>query len=191
MSDIKPGDNWSMPFILARIFGEIWLSAFVQFGQVENADTVMILKACQHFLESELICCFFFRRKKKKCISNNHPFLDCDSITKNAITLDVDKDFYAEHLSTTNQIQKTSENRHLIGIVEKLSLDWMRIIERILIKGKRIRCNASNTGPIDELEYWLQTHSMYSIAQELISTQTFQHHMKCLQQSGSKLVHVN
>lgn len=69
MSDIKPGDNWSMPFILARIFGEIWLSAFVQFGQVENADTVMILKACQHFLESELIFLVFFKRKTKQTTS--------------------------------------------------------------------------------------------------------------------------
>lgn len=117
-------------------------------------------------------------------------FPDCDSITKNAITLDMDTNFYAQHLSTANKMQATSENRHLIGIVETLSLDWMRNVEKMLINGKMIRCNASDTGPIDELEYWLRIHSMYSIAQELISTQQFQHHMKCLQYSGSKLQHV-
>lgn len=42
-----------MPFILARIFREIWLPAFVQFGQAENTDTVMVVKACELFLESE------------------------------------------------------------------------------------------------------------------------------------------
>lgn len=78
-----------------------------------------------------------------------------------------------------------------MGIVEDLSFDWMRIIEKVLIKGKMIRCNANDTGPIDELEHWLQTNSMYSIAQELISTQHFQHHIKCLQLSRSKLEHVN
>lgn len=109
---------------------------------------------------------------------------------KNAITLDTDKEFYDANLSDSDRIKKTSENRQLIDIVEKLSLVWMRIIQKILIKGNVIRCNASNTGPIDELDYWLQTFSMYSIAQELIAQETFECHIKCLELSGSKLVHV-
>lgn len=67
----------------------------------------------------------------------------------------------------------------------------MRIIEKILIKGKVIRRNVWDTGPIDELEHWLQTHSMYSIAQELMSKESFENHMKCLKLSGSKLVNVS
>lgn len=76
-------------------------------------------------------------------------------------------------------------------MVEQISIDWMRIIEKILVKGKVTRRNEIMTGPIDELEHWLQTHSMYSIAKELMSTPTFENHMKCLKLSGSKLVHVN
>lgn len=75
--------------------------------------------------------------------------------------------------------------------VEQISAEWIRIIERILIRGKVIRRSAESTGPIDELEYWLQMHSIYSIAQELISTDTFEHHMKSLQLSASKLVNVS
>lgn len=129
---------------------------------------------------------FYIELKQKKWL-----LLDCDSITKNAILLEIDDDFYEKHLSTPEQIQATAENRKLVEIVEGISKDWMRIIEKILIKGKIIRRNATATGPIDELEHWLQTHSMYSIAQELITTETFEHHLKCLQISGSKLVHVN
>lgn len=90
-----------------------------------------------------------------------------------------------------DRIQATAENRDLVEIVEQISADWMRIIEKIIIKGKVIRRNSTKTGPIDELEHWLQTHSMYSIAQELITTETFENHMKCLQISGSKLANVS
>lgn len=41
-----------MPFILARIFREVWQPAFVQFDQAEQTDTVMVVKACELFLES-------------------------------------------------------------------------------------------------------------------------------------------
>lgn len=122
---------------------------------------------------------------------NCHLFSDCDSITKNAILLEIDNNFYEKHLSTMDRIQMTAENRELVEIIETISKDWMRIIEKIIIKGKVIRCNSSKTGPIDELEHWLQTHSMYSIAQELITTETFENHMKCLQISGSKLANVS
>lgn len=81
--------------------------------------------------------------------------------------------------------------KNLVEIVERVSIEWMRIIEKILIKGKMIRRNTENTGPIDELEHWLQTHSMYSIAQELMSKESFENHMKCLKWSGSRLVDVS
>lgn len=103
----------------------------------------------------------------------------------------MDGDFYEANLSSTDKIQKTSVNRELVQIVEEISIEWMRIVEKILIKGKVTRRAPPNTGPIDELEYWLQMHSMYSIAQEQMSMETFQNHLECLKISGSKLVQVN
>lgn len=117
--------------------------------------------------------------------------LDCDHITKNPIALTIDDVFYEANLSTTEKIQSTAENRSLVKIVEETSNEWMRIIEKILIRGKVTRRAAPATGPIDELEYWLQMHSLYSIAQEQMSMETFQNHLKCLKLSGSKLVHVS
>lgn len=191
-----------MPFILARIFREIWLPAFIQFGQAENTDTTMVVKACEIFLESEfkLVAFLFFDCQYfHYSIEINLKFhfveqkiaLDCDTITKKAVALEIDSEFYAENLSDQDKIEATSENRELVNIVEKVSMEWMRIIEKILIKGKVIRRNAWDTGPIDELEHWLQTHSMYSIAQELMSKKSFLNHMKCLTLSGSKLVNVS
>lgn len=195
-----------MTLVLARIFAEIWLPAFVQFAQVEHTDAVMVIKACELFLGSKLFVQKLIRVKqihmiileKKKCDASIQLFntrflnlpLDCDSITKNAVALSIDDAFYEEHLSTPEKIQATAKRRDLVTLVEEISNDWMRIIEKILVKGKVIRRNETLTGPIDELEHWLQTHSMYSIAQELITTPTFENHMKCLQLSGSKLVHV-
>lgn len=52
MSDIKPDETMSTTLLLARIFRQIWLPAFIHFGQ-DNTDTLMVLKANELFLESE------------------------------------------------------------------------------------------------------------------------------------------
>lgn len=113
-----------------------------------------------------------------------------DYITKNPTTLDIDEAFYAAHLSTPQQIQATAINRDLVTIVEEISSNWMRVIEKTLIQGQVIGRRVRTTGPIDEFDHWLQIYSMYSIAQELIATQKFKNHYECLEISGSKLVHV-
>lgn len=65
-----------MPFILARIFREIWLPAFVKYGQSEQTDTVMVVKACELFLESKLnIHNFSMNHKQKE--NKEHTQNDC------------------------------------------------------------------------------------------------------------------
>lgn len=75
-------------------------------------------------------------------------FSDCDTITKKAVALEIDSEFYNKNLSDPKKIQATSESRHLVNVVERVSMEWMRVIEKILIKGKVIRRNVWNTGPI-------------------------------------------
>lgn len=87
-----------------------------------------------------------------------------------------------------HQIETTARKRELVYKIEKCFSQWMRQIHTIILKGKQIRRDPPDVGPLNELEYWRQILATYTSVHEFIITKPFLYHFKCLQLSRSKLV---
>lgn len=113
--------------------------------------------------------------------------IDSENILSDVVNFEIDHNLYKGHLLAQHQIEETAQNRDLTKQVEKIFIRWLRQIEMILVKGRQIRRDRADVGPVDELNYWRKTMAAYTCANEFVHTKPFANHLKCLILSRCKL----